>query len=319
MAFILEEKIRVGISACNAGAKVRWNRAGWDRLDLLGREKSAFLWTPVCPEVMAGLGTPREPIRLVGGGGEEFWDGGATVKNRRGEDLGRHLRDGAEACLAALRRAGVEAFVFMEGSPSCGVYRTTLAGRRLGRPPGVFGALLLREDLFLIPAADLESPVKWWDWRRRLHAFAWLKRQDIDAKSRLYEAWHALKFLCQEVDDAGARRIGAEIANLPRHLGAGDVERWRLQALRLLRQPSTLARISSVMLKHFAHYRKHFNPAAAAVRAPRGDGAKRAFVEELLVRERRAVDGGHVFGGTPVIYREPRLARGGRGPRAMEA
>ncbi len=319
MAFILEEKIRVGISACNAGAKVRWNRAGWDRLDLLGREKSAFLWTPVCPEVMAGLGTPREPIRLVGGGGEAFWDGGATVKNRRGEDLGRHLREGTEACLAALRRAGVEAFVFMEGSPSCGVYRTTLAGRRLGRPPGVFGALLLREDLFLIPAADLESPVKWWDWRRRLHAFAWLKRQDIDAKSRLYEAWHALKFLCQEVDDAGARRIGAEIADLPRHLSAGDVERWRAQALRLLRQPSTLARISSVMLKHFAHYRKHFNPAAATVRAPRSEGAKRTFVEELLVMERRAVDEGYVFGGTPVIYREPRSARGGRGPRATEA
>lgn len=309
MAYILEEKIRVGISACNAGARVRWNRAGWDRLDLLGREKSAFLWTPVCPEVMAGLGTPREPIRLAGGNGAAFWDGAATVKNRRGEDLGPLLREGAEACRAALRRAGVEAFVFMEGSPSCGVYRTTLAGRRLGKPPGVFGALLLREDLFLIPAADLESPVKWWDWRRRLHAFAWLRRQDIGAKSRLYEAWHALKFLCQEVDDAEARAIGADIAALPRPLAAADVERWRSRTLRLLRRPSTFARISSVMLKHFAHYRKHFNPSAGEVRAPSSDAAKRAFVEELLAMERRAVDEGYVFGGTPVIYRESRASR----------
>jgi uncharacterized protein YbbK (DUF523 family) len=61
MPYILSEKIRVGVSACNAGARVRWNRAGWDRLKSLDRELSNFIWTPVCPETMAGLGTHRCP------------------------------------------------------------------------------------------------------------------------------------------------------------------------------------------------------------------------------------------------------------------
>ena len=79
MPLILQEKIRVGVSACNAGARVRWNRAGWDRLEPLGRERNGFLWSPVCPEVMAGLGVPRLPVRLVSGSGDDFWSGKAPA------------------------------------------------------------------------------------------------------------------------------------------------------------------------------------------------------------------------------------------------
>jgi uncharacterized protein YbbK (DUF523 family) len=57
MPIIMHEKIRIGVSACNAGARVRWNRAGWDRIAPLNREMTSFVWTPVCPEVMSG----REP------------------------------------------------------------------------------------------------------------------------------------------------------------------------------------------------------------------------------------------------------------------
>jgi len=31
MEYILREPIKIGISACNFGAKVRWNNVGWDR------------------------------------------------------------------------------------------------------------------------------------------------------------------------------------------------------------------------------------------------------------------------------------------------
>jgi len=167
MAELLAEKIKVGISACNFGAKVRWNRKGWDRIAPLEREKDNFIWTPICPEVNSGFGVTRPPIRLVGGNGDEVWTGEAGVKNRIGEDVTEQIRQGLQASLEILHRAGVEAFVFMEGSPTCGVYRTTLRNKRLGKPPGVFGSLLLREDYFLIPAEDLDSPIKWYNLRRR--------------------------------------------------------------------------------------------------------------------------------------------------------
>src|SRR2546426_10803079 len=57
---------RVGISQCLLGDNVRYD--GGHKLDsvlieALGRYVE---WVPVCPEVEVGLGTPREPMRLVG-------------------------------------------------------------------------------------------------------------------------------------------------------------------------------------------------------------------------------------------------------------
>ncbi len=306
MSFILKEQIRVGISGCNFGALVRWNGRGWDRTTGLGREKDSFIWTPVCPEVNSGLGVRRDPIRLVGGNGDDFWEENARIKNRKGKELTEELREGFLKSLDILQRADVEAFVFMEGSPSCGVYRTTLKERRLGKPPGAFGALLLKEDYFLIPAVDLESPVKWWDWRRRLHAFAWLKREKISSKKQIYDIWHLFKFLCQEVDAKRSAEIGRSLAAMPKSFAPVFTEQWRRDVLKLLRLPSTIGRIHSIMLKHFAHYRKHFNPSAREVKAPRTEIAKRAFVKELMEMEKRAILEGYDFGGTPVIYRSER-------------
>ena len=60
--------LRLGISRCLLGETVRFD-GGHKRdaflTDILGRYVE---WVPVCPEVEAGLGTPREAMRLVGGG-----------------------------------------------------------------------------------------------------------------------------------------------------------------------------------------------------------------------------------------------------------
>jgi uncharacterized protein YbbK (DUF523 family) len=303
MEQILRERIRIGVSACNFGAKVRWNRKGWDRIAPLGREKDSFIWTPICPEVNSGFGVSRPPIRLVGGNGTEVWTGEATVKNRGGADVTEQLKQGLLVSREILRQAAVEAFVFMEGSPTCGVYRTTLKNRRLGKPPGAFGSLLLQEDYFLIPAEDLDSPVKWWDWRRRLHAFAWLKRQDLSSKKQLYDIWHLLKFMCQEVSRNEADEIGRRLAAMPRKFSPQFADDWRRDVLALLRRPSTFKRIYSTMLKHYAHYRKHLRPGAKDFKPPASTVAKRVFVEELHEMEKRAVLEGFEFGGAPVMYR----------------
>ncbi len=306
MEYILSEKIRIGISACNFGAKVRWDHKGWDRVSALGREKQEYIWTPLCPEVMSGLGVGRPAVRLVSGNGDDLWNDMARVKNRQGQDVSSRIKEGATSCLEALKRADVEAFVFMEGSPTCGVYRTTLKDRRLGKPPGVFGSLLLKEDYFLIPASDLESPWKWWDWKRRLHAFVWLRRQQIKTKSQLYEVWHNLKFLCQEVDVASAVGIGQLLARAPVRLEKKFLDEWRVLVLRLIRRPSRLKRIEAIMVKHYAHYRKKFGLRFEDLRAPDSEAGKKVFIEELEQLERRAFEEGYVFAGHPVVYRPER-------------
>src|SRR2546426_6860217 len=57
----------VGISQCLLGDKVRYDgghKCDSFLIETLGRHVE---WVPVCPEVELGLGTPREPMRLVGG------------------------------------------------------------------------------------------------------------------------------------------------------------------------------------------------------------------------------------------------------------
>ncbi|MBF0386070.1 MAG: DUF523 domain-containing protein [Candidatus Omnitrophica bacterium] len=306
MNYILTEKIRIGISACNFGAKFRYNRAGWDRVEALGRQKDDYIFTPVCPEVLAGLGVPRPPVKLSGGNGDDVWAGTAKIKNRLGRDVTEAVKAASLSSMEALHRAGVDAFLFMEGSPTCGVYRTTLKDKRLGKPPGVFGALLLKERIFLIPAVDLESPWKWWDHTRRLHAFIWLKNIAITSKKDIYEAWHVLKFICQEIDRPLSDNVGQSLASLPAKMGTLEIESWRTRVLQLLRRPSTLKRIQSVMFKHYAHYRKTFGLKETEAHAPSEFLGKAAFVEELMKLERKAAEQGYLFLGRPIAYKPAR-------------
>ena len=60
-------EIRIGISSCLLGEKVRFD-GGHKRDGFLNETVSSFVsFVPVCPEVEVGMGTPREAIRLVAG------------------------------------------------------------------------------------------------------------------------------------------------------------------------------------------------------------------------------------------------------------
>ncbi|PLX20830.1 DUF523 domain-containing protein [Candidatus Parcubacteria bacterium] len=302
MKHVLKDKIRIGVSACNFGAKVRYNRKGWDRIADLDREKSAFVWTPVCPEVMSGLGVPREAMKLVDGNGDDFWEGRARMKNKKGENVTKQLKEGLLSALDNIKRAGVEAFVFMEGSPSCGVYRTTLKNQRLGKPPGVFGSLLLREQLFLIPADDLESPVKWWDWRRRLHAFVWIKRKEFKTKKDIIEIWHDFKFLSQEVSRVRSDELGRKIASMPKKITAKYVSEVKNEILSILRLPSNINRIKSSAEKQMSHFCKHYN-LCETEKLPSTETAKRKFFDRLIELEKKSISDNINYGFVPVVYR----------------
>jgi uncharacterized protein YbbK (DUF523 family) len=63
---MMEHKIRIGVSACLLGQKVRFDGGHkYDRYitDTLGQYLEFF---PVCPEVEVGFSIPRESLRLVG-------------------------------------------------------------------------------------------------------------------------------------------------------------------------------------------------------------------------------------------------------------
>ena len=111
------EKIQIGISSCLLGAEVRFDGGHKRDSYINGTLSEYFEFVPVCPEVAIGLGTPREPIRLVQSGDTIRVVG---VKNPD-KDVTDALHDyGARM---AARLPDISGYIFKRGSPSCGMER----------------------------------------------------------------------------------------------------------------------------------------------------------------------------------------------------
>jgi len=200
-------------------------------------------------------------------------------------------------------------FIFMEGSPSCGVYRTSLKNKRLGHPPGIFGSLLLREGFFLIPSNDLQSPIRWWDWRRRMFAFVWLLEKPFDSAQEVVDSWHILKFLCQELSRKEADDIGKTIANL-KGVSADELALLKRRILELLRRPSDVRKIKQSLWKNYAFLRKRFGIESDTVAEPADERSMTRIASELLSLELLTARSDVLFGAVPIRYRPARKSYG---------
>jgi uncharacterized protein YbbK (DUF523 family) len=109
----MKSKLKVGVSSCLLGEKVRWN--GEDKRDavLLAELNNLFEYVPVCPEVEVGMGVPREPVQLIGDKNEQKMQGIET-----GKDWAMFAF--SEAKVLQLLEQGISGFIFKSRSPSCG-------------------------------------------------------------------------------------------------------------------------------------------------------------------------------------------------------
>lgn len=298
-------KINIGISSCQIGSKVRYNAKGNDVLTNIKRGRYDFNWHPVCPEVFAGLGVPREPIRIVNGNGRDVFLNKAEVKNKKNRKVTKELIDGSNISMNMIKKANCDAFIYMEGSPSCGVYRTTLKNKRLGHPPGVFGSLLLDEKLFLISATDLNSPIKWWDHKRRMLCYIWLKHLEVNNLNDLYQMWHTLKFIIQEIDNVFARNLGKVIANLKVFISE-DYEQYKIDILNILRKPQKINQIKQGMWKNYSYAKKHYKLNIDNTYSPSVLRSNSHLVEELEKLEYEFRKLNIIFGPAPIRYNPER-------------
>lgn len=113
-----EPRIKVGISSCLLGMKVRFDGGHkHDRYltETLGRY---FEWVAVCPEVEIGMSTPRENIRLVGEAADP-----RLIAPKSGSDYTERMKAYAEQQVAALAREELHGYILKKDSPSCGMER----------------------------------------------------------------------------------------------------------------------------------------------------------------------------------------------------
>ncbi|RME26183.1 MAG: DUF1722 domain-containing protein, partial [Deltaproteobacteria bacterium] len=147
-------RIRLGISACLLGRKVRYD--GGHKRDglLLGALQGHVEFVPVCPEAECGLSVPREPMDLVGDP-----DAPCLVGKNSGADRTSLLRAWSEKRVRRLEREGIQGFIVKSKSPSCGL-RSAIV-RRPERPPlrtgrGIFTGILMQR----LPLLPVEEEVR---------------------------------------------------------------------------------------------------------------------------------------------------------------
>lgn len=115
------ERIPVGISSCLLGEEVRFD-GGHKRhrfvTDVLG---DYVEWVRSCPEVGAGMGVPRESIRLVRQG-----DDVRLLGNRTDKDVTQSIVAYTSRRVDQLATLRLRGYVLKKDSPSCGMERVRL-------------------------------------------------------------------------------------------------------------------------------------------------------------------------------------------------
>ena len=112
----MSDKIKIGISTCLLGEKVRYD--GGHKLDrYLTEILGPFVqWVPVCPEVECGLSIPREAMHLV-----DSPDGPRLMTIKTGIDHTPKMQSWTEKRLKDLEREDLCGYIFKTKSPSSGM------------------------------------------------------------------------------------------------------------------------------------------------------------------------------------------------------
>jgi uncharacterized protein YbbK (DUF523 family) len=144
------------VSSCLLGLATRY-----DATDNFSQEVANYIEKhditpiPICPEQLAGLGTPRPKCWFCSGDGRAALHGDGTLINEEGEDMTAHFIKGAQKALEIAKRTGCSTAILQQRSPSCGT-RTIYIDQQLSPGMGITAALFAEQGIETI--GDNELP-----------------------------------------------------------------------------------------------------------------------------------------------------------------
>jgi uncharacterized protein YbbK (DUF523 family) len=202
-------RLHIAVSACLTGAPVRYD-GGHKHLDAIDRwlQPQADL-LPLCPEVEAGLGTPRPPVQLV------RIDGKARALGRDDAalDVTAALKRTATATAPRLLQQRISGCLWKSRSPSCGLGSTPLfdgCGNETGSGSGLHTAHLQRALPWLAMAEEVELMTADGAWRflllcRLVHDARYMGETTAAVLARRHEP------LLAALPSASRQRIGKNV------------------------------------------------------------------------------------------------------------
>lgn len=255
----MSETIRIGISACLLGEKVRFD--GGHKLDrflveTLGRYVD---YVPVCPEFECGLGVPRETLRLVGDIKKP-----RLVTTRTHIDHTDRMTTWATGRLRELETENLCGFIFKSDSPSSGMERVKVYGEK-GIPAkkgvGIFARAFMNYFPYLPVEEEgrLHDPAIRENFIERIFVFKrWRETFSDPVKRGEVVAFHTShKLMLMAHSPIHYRQLGALVARIKEIPADTLHDTYRNLLMEAFRIKTTPAKNTNV-LQHIMGYFKKF-------------------------------------------------------------
>lgn len=250
------DKIPVGISQCLLGDAVRFN-GGHKHSTLCTQQLGEYFdLQPFCPEVAIGLGTPRQPIRLVGK------PEAPRVIGTKDASLDVTLPLTEYAAEVSASNQALCGFILMQKSPSCGMERVKVYLEN-GNPAtvtasGAFAAELMRRNP-LLPVEEegrLQDPVIRENFVTRVIVFAGWKRllaAGLTASALLgFHSRHKYLLLAHHPQHYSAMgKLLADLRNADLQAVASEYEQLLMQGLKTKANRGTHSNVLEHVAGHF--------------------------------------------------------------------
>ncbi len=254
--------LRLGISRCLLGEEVRFD-GGHKRDQFLTEVLGRYVeWVPVCPEVEAGLGIPREAMRLVGNPHRL-----RLMTITSAHDHTPAMETVIKERLDSLGKLNLSGFVFKRGSPSCGVERVpvyTAQGMSSHNGVGIFANAFM-EQFALIPVEEegrLCDPLLRENFIERV--FCYRRLQDLlqyEINRQELIRFHAVhKYLLLSHSSRHYKMIGQLVAQAERYRPKDLMVKYADLFMKTLTVRAT-ARKHVNVLQHIAgHFKNRMDP-----------------------------------------------------------
>ena len=252
--------LRLGISTCLLGEPVRYD--GQHKLDVWLRDRlGAFAeYVPVCPEVEAGFGTPREAMRLVGTS-----EAPRLYTQRTKQDVTEQMQRWIARRIRELENERLDGYIFKSKSPSSGMERVKLYPSPEGGTPCKQGVgLFARAFMDRFPLLPVEDEGRLHDEAIRehfiervfvMHRWNTMRRGRVDvADLQAFHAAHKLLLIAHSPQTY--RDLGPLTARVTRANLRASLDEYIITCMNGLKRPATPARHINV-LQHIAGYFKN--------------------------------------------------------------
>jgi uncharacterized protein YbgA (DUF1722 family)/uncharacterized protein YbbK (DUF523 family) len=252
-------KIRLGISACLLGQKVRYD-GGHKRDPFLTETLAQYVdYVAVCPEVEIGLPIPREALRLVGDAEHP-----RLVTSKTGRNYTDQMQTWAAERLRQLETENLCGFIFKSRSPSSGMERVKVYSTAGGMPSKTGVGVFARAFMAHFPLLPVEEEGRLHDPRLRenfiecIFAFQRWRQLLQQDKTRhaliVFHSRHKLQLLAHNTELY--RQLGKLVATAAEHSNDELFDLYQTDFIKAMRLKSTVKKNVNVLQHMLGYFKK---------------------------------------------------------------